>query len=133
MIVDTISLHAQKGTQVIRLNVCAVTSNAIPTFRFVPHDKGCSSPYEEITATFNFGRWVLNCSNWTVDKEDVRKYCKEVLQQRMEKLPAGEWFEKHTAVADEDFIKEPHRNKLNIILTRTTHLQYHIGQLILLK
>lgn len=57
----------------------------------------------------------------------------EVLQQRMEKLPPGEWFGKHTAVADEDFIKEPHRNKLNIILTRTTHLQYHIGQLILLK
>jgi hypothetical protein len=33
----------------------------------------------------------------------------------------------------EDFAKEPHRNKLNIILTRTTHLSYHVGQLTLLK
>ena len=37
------------------------------------------------------------------------------------------------ATIEEDFIKEPHRNKLNIILTRTTHLSYHTGQLALLK
>ncbi len=36
-------------------------------------------------------------------------------------------------VSDEDFEKEPHRNKLNIIVTRTSHLSYHTGQLILLK
>ncbi|CAN5411339.1 hypothetical protein BH10BAC2_BH10BAC2_42100 [soil metagenome] len=57
----------------------------------------------------------------------------EVLKQKFERLQPGEWLEKHTAVSDEDFIKEPHRNKLNIILTRTTHLQYHMGQLVLLK
>ena len=60
------------------------------------------------------------------------KQC-EVLQQNIERLSAEEWFEKHTAVSAEDFIKEPHRNKLNIILTRTTHLAYHTGQLVLLK
>lgn len=60
------------------------------------------------------------------------KQC-EVLQQKFEKLTQDEWFEKHTAVSPEDFVKEPHRNKLNIIVTRTTHLQYHIGQLRLLK
>jgi hypothetical protein len=43
------------------------------------------------------------------------------------------WFEKHTAVSAEDFAKEPHRNKLNILLTRSTHLAYHQGQLVLLK
>jgi hypothetical protein len=60
------------------------------------------------------------------------KQC-EVLKQKFSSLEPGEWFEKHTAVSAEDFIKEPHRNKLNIVLTRTTHLTYHTGQLILLK
>lgn len=44
-----------------------------------------------------------------------------------------DWFTRHTAVSEEDFLKEPHRNKLNIIITRTSHLQYHAGQLALLK
>jgi len=57
----------------------------------------------------------------------------EVMKQLFEKLQPGQWFEKHTAVSAEDFIKEPHRNKLNIILTRTTHLNYHTGQFVLLK
>lgn len=55
------------------------------------------------------------------------------LEQKFSGLKTEEWFEKHTAVTAEDFAKEPHRNKLNIILTRTTHLQYHLGQLVLLK
>ena len=56
-----------------------------------------------------------------------------ILKQNFEKLPTAGWFEKHTAVSEADFLKEPHRNKLNIILTRTTHLAYHTGQLVLLK
>jgi hypothetical protein len=57
----------------------------------------------------------------------------EALQQKFDSLKAEQWFERHTAVSAEDFAKEPHRNKLNIIITRTTHLQYHVGQLVLLK
>jgi hypothetical protein len=57
----------------------------------------------------------------------------ESLKQKFDGLQPGEWFEKHTAVSPEDFAKEPHRNKLNIIITRTSHLQYHSGQLVLLK
>ena len=57
----------------------------------------------------------------------------EVFKQKFDNLKPAEWFEKHTAVSAEDFAKEPHRNKLNIILTRTTHLAYHTGQLVLLK
>ena len=57
----------------------------------------------------------------------------EVLKSKFENLKPGEWFEKHTAVSAEDFIKEPYRNKLNIIITRTTHLAYHTGQLVLLQ
>ena len=60
------------------------------------------------------------------------KQCEE-LKQKLTRLSPEEWFEKHTNISAEDFIKEPHRNKLNVILNRTTHLNYHIGQLILLK
>lgn len=57
----------------------------------------------------------------------------EAIKQKFDKLKPEEWFEKHTAVNTEDFEKEPHRNKLNIVVTRTSHLQYHLGQLRLLK
>lgn len=57
----------------------------------------------------------------------------QALQQKFDSLQPEEWFEKHTAVSAEDFAKEPHRNKLNIIITRTSHLQYHSGQMVLLK
>lgn len=60
------------------------------------------------------------------------KQC-EVLKQEFDRVQGEEWLERHTAVSAEDFIKEPHRNKLNIIITRTTHLAYHTGQLVLLK
>jgi hypothetical protein len=56
-----------------------------------------------------------------------------MLQEKFDKMKPEEWFEKHTAVTEEDFAKEPHRNKLNIIITRTSHLQYHSGQIVLLN
>lgn len=65
-------------------------------------------------------------------RENWSKQC-EVMKQKFDSMQPDQWFEKHTAVSAEDFVKEPHRNKLNIILTRTTHLQYHLGQLVLLK
>jgi len=57
----------------------------------------------------------------------------EVLAEKINSFSPEDWFQKHTAVSAEDFTKELHRNKLNIIITRTSHLQYHTGQLILLK
>jgi hypothetical protein len=57
----------------------------------------------------------------------------DVLTQKINNLEPDEWFQKHTAVSAEDFVKEPHRNKLNIMVTRTSHLSYHLGQFVLLK
>jgi hypothetical protein len=31
-------------------------------------------------------------------------------------------------VSDEDFEKEPHRNRFTVLLGRTAHLSYHVGQ-----
>ena len=61
------------------------------------------------------------------------KNISEVLNQKFSQLQPEDWFERHTAVSEEDFIKEPHRNKLNIIVTRTSHLAWHMGQFVLLK
>ncbi len=49
------------------------------------------------------------------------------------KMDAADWLKRHNAVSEEDFIKEPHRNKLNVLLSRITHQAYHVGQLILLR
>ena len=44
-----------------------------------------------------------------------------------------QWLDRHMAVAPEDFANEPHRNRLNVLISRTNHLANHIGQLLLLK
>lgn len=49
------------------------------------------------------------------------------------KMHEEEWTKKHSQVSEEDFIREPYRNKLNVLLSRTIHQSYHVGQLALLK
>ena len=65
----------------------------------------------------------------------VREYWNRVnanINQHISQMPSDEWFSKHTAVSEEDFAKEPFRNKLNIIINRTNHISYHFGQLVYL-
>jgi hypothetical protein len=57
----------------------------------------------------------------------------EELMKGFRGMRSSDWLDRHTAVSAEDFAKEPHRNKLNIVISRTTHLAYHWGQLVLLK
>lgn len=64
---------------------------------------------------------------------ELWKKSNEVINAKIESVQPEDWFTKHTAVSAEDFVKEPHRNKLNIMITRTSHLCYHNGQLVLLK
>lgn len=67
---------------------------------------------------------------------ELRQYWREVNKNLSDKISAftpEDWFQKHGAVSVEDFAKEPHRNKLNIIVNRTAHLATHLGQLLLLK
>ncbi|HRH37000.1 MAG TPA: DinB family protein [Flavobacteriales bacterium] len=54
------------------------------------------------------------------------------LMDHMRSLPPEEWFTRHRNISAEDFPKEPHRNRLNVVLSRTNHLAYHRGQLALL-
>jgi hypothetical protein len=48
-------------------------------------------------------------------------------------LSIEDWFGRHNSVSEEDFSKEPHRNKLNVMLNRTNHIAWHYGQLLLLR
>jgi DinB superfamily len=41
---------------------------------------------------------------------------------------ASDWARKHTAVSDEDFGANPLRNRLAVLLSRTSHVSYHLGQ-----
>jgi hypothetical protein len=48
-------------------------------------------------------------------------------------MQPAEWLAKHTAVSDADFATQPHRNKLNVLASRTAHVAEHYGQLLFLK
>jgi hypothetical protein len=48
-------------------------------------------------------------------------------------LKPNDWLDRHNAISAEDFKNEPHRNKLNILLIRTSHIAYHLGQLTFLR
>ena len=66
----------------------------------------------------------------------LRKYWTDLnakLAEHFDKLTPGQWLERHAIVSEEDFAKEPHRNRLAILLSRTTHVGYHLGQLVLLS
>lgn len=61
------------------------------------------------------------------------KAVNEKLSDRIKNTSAAEWFERHNSISAEDFAKEPHRNKLNVIINRTNHMANHLGQMLLLK
>lgn len=68
--------------------------------------------------------------------EELRSRWNQVnarLSAHFESIEPSEWFQKHASISAEDFAKEPHRNKLNILINRTIHQSYHLGQLIFLK
>jgi hypothetical protein len=41
---------------------------------------------------------------------------------------AADWAEKHSVVSAQDFAANPLRNRLAILLSRTSHVAYHLGQ-----
>jgi hypothetical protein len=53
----------------------------------------------------------------------------EKLSAHFASLSPDEWFTRHASISQEDFEKEPHRNRLNVVLVRTIHLSSHRGQL----
>jgi hypothetical protein len=70
----------------------------------------------------------------TLSGEELKRAWDEIneaLWTAFSRLSASEWLQKHTSVSEEDFLREPHRNRFTILLSRTGHLSYHLGQAIL--
>jgi hypothetical protein len=79
--------------------------------------------------------FLRNPENSGIEKPSIaelKEYWNKVnslLVEKISQIHPDEWFARHTSISEEDFTKEPHRNKLNIIINRTNHLSYHLGQL----
>ena len=50
------------------------------------------------------------------------------LDHAFKNMSEADWHSRHMSVSEEDFKKEPHRNKLNVFLSRITHKASHLGQ-----
>ncbi|MFM8912176.1 MAG: DinB family protein [Flammeovirgaceae bacterium] len=61
------------------------------------------------------------------------KIVSEALNKTFKSWSENDWLSKHTAVSDADFEKEPHRCRLNVMLSRVSHKASHLGQITLLK
>ena len=63
----------------------------------------------------------------------VLKDCWETINQTLAghfaSMEEADWLSRHTKVSEEDFLKDPSRNKLNVLISRTGHINYHRGQL----
>jgi DinB family protein len=46
-------------------------------------------------------------------------------------LTAADWAAPHTVVSEADFAANPLRNRLSVLLSRTGHVAYHLGQAVL--
>ena len=63
--------------------------------------------------------------------DELRRYWSEVngvLLEAFGRFSAADWIAKHTVVSEEDFAKNPLRNRLSVLLSRTSHVGYHLGQ-----
>jgi hypothetical protein len=109
-------------------HLTAVHDRMLPLLRFE------EAKYPELKPVF------LDAPDKTVEAipsaVQLRQQWKEVneaLSDHIKNLPADDWFMHHANISEEDFIKEPNRNRLNVLLDRTIHLSNHRGQLLLLK
>lgn len=67
---------------------------------------------------------------------ELRKAWSEInarLTAAFEKFTPAHWLRRHTQVSEEDFAKDPTRNRLAVLLSRTNHVSFHTGQFVLAK
>jgi hypothetical protein len=65
---------------------------------------------------------------------DLMSYWENVnrrLYEGMEGFSPKQWAGRHRTVSDEDFAKNPTRSCMTVVLNRTNHAGYHLGQLML--
>ena len=68
--------------------------------------------------------------------EQVRQAWNDVnaeLSKGFEQMAWSDWLQRHSAVSAEDFAKDASRNRFSVLLSRTNHLSYHLGQVVLAR
>lgn len=45
----------------------------------------------------------------------------------------ADWLDRHNAMTADDLAADPGRNKMSVLFSRTAHMAYHIGQILLVK
>jgi hypothetical protein len=66
--------------------------------------------------------------------EEMARYWESIhttLLSKFTALEPHEWFERHGSVSAAEFEKNPARNRLAVLLGRTNHASYHLGQMML--
>ena len=66
--------------------------------------------------------------------QQLKQYWDEVnetLLSKFQSLSPDEWLLRHQAMSEEDYAKDPTRNRLAVLQNRTNHLSYHLGQVVL--
>ena len=57
----------------------------------------------------------------------------QTLWEGFSKFSPADWVGRHTTVSEEEFKREPNRNKFAVLLGRTAHMSYHVGQAMLAR
>ena len=76
-------------------------------------------------AGFAFPETILLRNDW--------KKSNAQLMEIFSQMTPEDWFSRHNAMTDEDFAQNPARNKMSVLLNRTGHVAYHLGQLVLAR
>lgn len=125
-LMDEVSPSKNRGIYLLG-HLVAVHDRMLPLLRFE------DPAYPELTPIF------IEAPDKTVSDlppvsqlREQWKIINEKLQDHFNGLSPADWLTRHASVSEEDFVKEPHRNRLNVLLSRTNHLANHRGQLAML-
>ncbi len=82
----------------------------------------------------------LSSPDGTIDPlppvSELKGYWDEVnglLQEGFTATTPEQWLQRHNSMTDEDFLADPTRNKFSVLLNRTNHTAFHLGQLVFAK
>jgi hypothetical protein len=108
-------------------HLTAVHDAMLPLLRFEP------ALYPELRATFIEApdKKVTDIPSAKQLREQW-KTVNEKLLKHIKGLSPEDWLTRHNSISEEDFVKEPHRNRLSVLHSRSGHLGYHRGQMVLL-
>jgi len=93
-----------------------------------------SRMFPELATIYHHERGA-NQANHLSKEELITKWkaITDELDRAFKSMSEADWHSRHMSVSEADFKKEPHRNKLNVILSRVTHKASHLGQIAMLS